>query len=134
MEPFIKQYEGKQEVALAQYQADTNLMAERDYFPVSQTWVPSKRVFLCVVGIILIPFGVGILILLLLLFTQPKGYLNVTYKYREKTQSPIEVATAPLKTCPKCAEAVKAAATICRFCKYEFAANHHAVDLCESAQ
>ena len=121
MEPFIKQYEGKQEVALAQYQADTNLMTAQGYFPVSQNWVPSKRVFLCVIGIILIPLGVGVLILLLLLFTQPKGYLNVTYAYREKKQSPADTVPSPNKTCPKCAEAVKDAATVCRFCNHEFA-------------
>lgn len=121
MEPFIKQYEGKQEVALAQYQADTYLMDAQGYSPVSQNWVPSKRVLICVIGIILIPFGVGILILLLLLFTQPKGYLNVTYAYREKKQSPADTVPSPEKICPKCAEAVKDAATVCRFCNHEFA-------------
>jgi len=120
METWTKTYEGKQEVALAQYQADKDLMATQGYSPASQTWVPRKRVFLCVIGIILLPFG-GFLILLLLLFTQPKGYLNVTYVYRENTESPAYTVPALDKTCPKCAERVKDAATVCRFCNYEFA-------------
>ncbi len=135
MEPIIKEWKGDQMAALSLYQADANLMAERGYFPVSQEWKPGSRTFLCVIGIILIPAGIGIVLLLSLLFTKnSKGCWTVTYAYREKTQSPLEVATAPRKTCPKCAEEVKDAAAICRFCKHEFAANHHAVDLCESAK
>ena len=129
LEPIIKQWEGDQMAALALYQADANLMAEQGYFPVSQEWRSSPRVVRCAIGIILIPAGIGIVILLTLLFTKnPKGCWIVKYAYREKTQSPAEVATAPHKTCPKCAEEVKDAAAICRFCKYDFAANSNAVD------
>jgi hypothetical protein len=135
LEPIIKQWDGDQMAALALYQADANLMAEQGYFPVSQEWRPGSRVFRWVIGIVLIPAGIGIVILLTLLFTKnPKGCWIVKYAYREKTQFSAEVATAPHKTCPKCAEEVKDAAAICRFCKYEFAANASAVDLCESAK
>lgn len=134
LEPIIKQWEGDQMAALALYQADANLMAEQGYFPVSQEWRPSPRVFRCVIGIILIPVGIGIVMLLTLLFTKnPRGSWIVKYAYREKTQ-PVEVATAGRKTCPRCAEEVKDAASICRFCKYEFGANRKSVDLCESAK
>jgi hypothetical protein len=122
MDSFIKQYEGKQEGALAQYLADKELMAAQGYFPVSQNWVPRRRVFLCVVGIILCPiFLTGVLILLFLLFTQPNGCMNVTYAQREKAQSPAYSMPTLDKTCPKCAELVKDAAAVCRFCNYEFA-------------
>jgi hypothetical protein len=135
LESIIKEWKGDQMAALSLYQADANLMAEQGYFPVSQEWKPSPRVFLCVIGIMLIPVGIGIVILLSLLFTQnSKGCWTVKYAYREKTQSPFGLSTAPHKTCPKCAEEVKDAAAICRFCNYEFAANRHAVDLCESAK
>jgi ribosomal protein L40E len=71
---------------------------------------------------------------LLLLFTQPNGYLKVEYVYRENTRPAAEMAAAQHKICPKCAEAVKEAATICRFCNYEFMTNCNPVELSESAK
>jgi len=47
---------------------DDVLAARPGYFPVSQNWEPRTRVFLCVIGVIPLPLGVGILILLHLLF------------------------------------------------------------------
>jgi hypothetical protein len=37
-----------------------------------------------------------------------------------KAAEPQEGSHEPTKTCPQCAETVKAAAKICRFCRYEF--------------
>jgi hypothetical protein len=135
LEHIVKEWKGDQMAALSLYQADADLMAAQGYFPVSQEWKPGSRVILGVIGVILIPLGIGVFILLGLLFTKnPKGCWTVKYAYREKTQSPTEVATTPHKTCPRCAEEVRDAAAICRFCNHEFAADHHAVDLCESAK
>jgi len=134
LESIIKEWKGDQMAALSLYQADANLMAEQGYFPVSQEWKPGSRVFRYVMGIVLIPAGIGIVILLSLLFTQnSKGCWTVKYAYREKTQSPVGLSTGPRKTCPQCAEEVKDAAAICRFCNYEFA-DRHVADLCESAK
>ena len=44
---------------------------------------------------------------------RPKGFLTVTYQRTGLTE-------ADTKVCPECAETVKAAARICRFCRYEF--------------
>ncbi len=127
----IKMYTGSQAKATALYQADVTAMAAQGYFPTSQSWVPGTRsasdfiaaLFLCFLLI-------GFLIFLYMLIVPPVGTLSVTYEHRASVAN----ATKEEKTCPKCAEQVKAAALVCRFCGHEFTAAHtpqkeiHAVD------
>lgn len=65
---------------------------------------------LLVVGfpVIVSPIAIGI-ITILVFMKKPAGKLTVSYKQTDK-----------LKTCPKCAEEVKEAATVCRYCDYNF--------------
>ena len=62
---------------------------------------------LLVVGIIS-PIAMGITAALVFII-KPAGKLTVKYTKAEQ-----------LKTCPKCAEQIKQAATVCRFCNYDF--------------
>jgi Uncharacterised protein family UPF0547 len=103
----IKTYTGSQDWATALYRADSVKMAAQGYFPTSQTWAPGEwgcgafllAVLLCFVVI-------GIFAFIYMLLVPPAGTLSVTYELE--------------KTCPKCAEQVKAAAKVCRFCGHEF--------------
>jgi hypothetical protein len=114
----VKAYKGKQGEATAEFQADARVMAAHGYIPVSQTWVPGSwgcGAFL--VAALLVVIVVGIIVFIYMLIVKPAGTLTVTYEYRgvEKV-----VQAQPEKKCPKCAEIVKAAATVCRYCRYEF--------------
>jgi hypothetical protein len=56
---------------------------------------------------------IGFIIFLYMLIMKPnKGTLTVTYELR---------ATTDEKSCPKCAEKIRAAALVCRFCGHSFA-------------
>ena len=62
---------------------------------------------LLVAGIVS-PIAMGITAALVFII-KPAGKLTVKYTKTEQ-----------LKTCPKCAEQIKQAATVCRFCNYDF--------------
>ena len=43
---------------------------------------------------------------------RPDGTLTVTYQFQGLTET--------TKVCPRCAETIKAAAVVCRFCGHEY--------------
>ena len=115
----IKTYRGSQERATALFQADAPKMAAQGYFPTSQSWAPGS--YGCgsfLLALLLCFLIVGIFIFIYMLIVKPDGVLSVTYELRATSEAPTSVEE---KTCPKCAEQVKAAAQICRFCGHDFA-------------
>jgi hypothetical protein len=107
---FIKTYTGRQGQAMALYQADSIKMAAQGYFPVSQSWVPGAYSGGDFLGALLLCLLlIGILVFIYMLVVKPPGTLSVTYELRVEG-----------KTCPQCAEQVKGAALVCRFCGHEF--------------
>lgn len=109
----VKTYKGSQEEASSQYRNDATKMAQKGYTPTSQVWAAGSYgcgsfIFALLLCFILI----GILIFIYMLIVKPSGTLTVTYTLAASVQ--------PEKTCPKCAESVKAAATVCRFCGHSF--------------
>lgn len=118
----VRRYIGSQSGAMETYQADSADMAAQGYFPTSQVWTPGEygcgafllALLLCVVLI-------GILVFIYMLIVKPDGTLTVTYELRSLSAKSSNVISREEKVCPKCAELVKAAAVICRFCGHEFA-------------
>jgi len=115
------------------FQRDAAALAERGYYPTSQSW--SQGSWGCgafLVALLLAVFLIGILIFIYLIVVKPDGTLTVTYQRRDTAPAlvapaPIAAAAAPAadpdaatKVCPDCAETVQEAARICRYCRHEF--------------
>jgi hypothetical protein len=84
----IKNYEGTQAEATALFQADSIKMAERGYFPTSQSWAPGQwgcGAFVVAVLLALILFG--ILALICMLVVKPDGTLTVTYERQAQSSA-----------------------------------------------
>ena len=118
----IKTYKGSKDQATAVFKADSANMAAQGYYPTSQTWAPGSygcgafllALLLCIVLI-------GIIVFIYMLIVKPAGTLTVTYELRSSAVSSEKAITVEVKTCPQCAEQVKAAAVVCRFCGHSFA-------------
>lgn len=72
-------------------------------------------------------FSVFALIVLLALPSKAEQETDYQPTFLSETPRPTLVADDPTKTCPRCAETVKAAALVCRFCGNEFAPTARAV-------
>lgn len=115
----VKTYKGSQQKATQLFQEDALEMAEKGYFPTSQSYTPGSYgcgAFL--LALLLCVLIIGIIAFIYMLIVKPDGVLSVTYEYRIPTAQ--KIFSNEEKTCPQCAEQVKAAAKLCRFCGYEF--------------
>lgn len=109
----VKTYKGSQAEATAEYRVDAAKMASQGYSPTSQVWTAGA--WGCgsfIVALLLCFVLIGFIVFLYMLIVKPAGILTVTYTLAPKVD--------PEKVCPKCAERVKAAAEVCRFCGNTF--------------
>lgn len=117
----IKTYKGSQAQATAAFQADSADMAAKGYYPTSQTWAPGS--YSCgafLLALLLCFVLIGIVVFIYMLIVKPDGTLTVTYELRSVSGGSARAIAVEEKACPKCAEKVKAAALICRFCGHNF--------------
>jgi hypothetical protein len=120
MQGQVKTYRGTQTSATNQFRRDAARMAANGLVPTSQTWAAGS--YGCgsfVLAFLLCFILVGFLIFLYMLIVKPAGTLTVTYAAQSGAVSGTAVPSLE-KVCPLCAEHVKAAATVCRFCRFAF--------------
>lgn len=116
----VKTYSGNENEAMAQFRLDAEYLAKKDYYPTSQTYAPGSYGCAAFIGALLLCLLIiGILIFIYMLIVKPAGKLSVTYEYRPSDLAQLENYEDE-KTCPMCAEKVKAEAKICRFCGHKF--------------
>ena len=95
-------------------------MADQGYFPKSQSWAAGSYSFLnFLVALLLCFIVIGFFVFFYMLIVKPNGVLTVTYELRADTQPLVDLTKE--KVCPQCAENIKEAAKVCRFCGYSFA-------------
>jgi Uncharacterised protein family UPF0547 len=108
----IEEYRGNEAQARKLYLKDAEKKAKKGYYPSSENYTPGKYgIGSFIIALLLCFVLIGIIIFIYMLLVKPAGILTVTYELKELAQE---------KQCPKCAETVKAAATVCRYCSYEF--------------
>ncbi|MEJ5209148.1 zinc ribbon domain-containing protein [Denitratimonas sp. CY0512] len=116
----VKTYKGSHARAMAAFQAEAPRMAAEGYVPTSQEWAPGSYgcgTFL--LALLLCVIVIGIIVFIYMLIVKPDGTLSVTYEYRRPAAAP-PTSHEATKACPKCAEDVKAAAKVCRYCGHAF--------------
>ncbi len=112
----VRSYRGSQESASAQFQLDAATMARSGYFPTAQSYAPGS--WGCggfLIALLLCIILIGFIVFIYMLVVKPNGTLTVTYEFRG-----IAAPASSERTCPRCAEQVKASAAACRYCGHEF--------------
>jgi len=112
----VKTYKGRSASATQKaFVKDAQKMADKGYQPASQQFEQGHwgtGAFL--IALILCFVVIGIIALIYMLIVKPEGTLTVTYTLQDK---PVIEET---KVCTQCAETVKAAANVCRYCSHSF--------------
>jgi hypothetical protein len=118
-------YQGKYDAAMAWFQDDAQIRAGEYWYPVNQQYVPgSWGCGAWILAFLALVVLVGIIILAYMIVARPAGELIVTYEYRPPAVEAPQIPAGPAPAddtmaCPRCAETIKKAAKVCRFCKLE---------------
>ena len=104
---------------------DLGRAATAGYRQEGELWIPGRwsggDFLLAALAALIV---VGILVILAMLMIKPKGALILTLRPGsapiDLVRGSAQAAPSEMKTCPRCAEDVKAAALVCRFCGHSF--------------
>jgi hypothetical protein len=120
-----RRYVGSYRHAVEWFESDSRELGRYNWAVVSQNYVPGTwSLWAWVLAFFALVVLVGILILAYMIAARPPGELVVVYEYRPPAAAPVPVLSASAeatKVCPRCAETVKEAALVCRYCGHEFA-------------
>jgi hypothetical protein len=107
----IEEYKGNEAQSRKEFLKDAERKAKKGYVPVSENYTPGKYgVGAFILALLLCLVLIGILVFIYMLIVKPAGTLTVTYELKD---------TSNERTCPKCAETIKVAAVVCRFCGHD---------------
>jgi len=113
----IETYKGSQAKARELFLKDAKKKAKKGYVPASESWEQgSYGLGEFLVALLLCIVVIGILIFIYMLLVKPPGTLTVTFEYKGVKA----IADSKEKDCPMCAEKIKVAALVCRFCGHKF--------------
>lgn len=109
-------YRGREMDAHNLFKADAAKKAKKGYYPVTEKFIPGSwgcgAFLLALLACVIL---VGILAFIYMLLVKPAGILTVKYELRET----VPADAGDTMACPRCAETIKAAAKVCRYCNHE---------------
>lgn len=110
----VRTYRGRTpEQAVLAMQSEVGHLRSAGFEPKEQIWAQGQwGAGMFVLAVVLAVVLIGLVVLLFLIVVKPEGSLTVTYR---------RVADDDTRPCPRCAEKIKDAAKICRYCNLELA-------------
>lgn len=120
-ETMLRKYPGSPDASYRRFNKAAKRLSREGWTPVSERYEHgSWGIFAFLIALLLCLILIGILVFIYMIIVKPtgKGTLYVTYERTVEIDE--DEDEDELKTCPECAESVKEAARICRYCRYEF--------------
>lgn len=135
IETISRKYRGTHDSSYRKFRWHSKWLARKGWRPASQRYEQGSWGLLAfLVALALCVVLIGILVFIYLIIVKPQGTLYVAYErtleddtdwdeddeYHWEEDEQQELQEDDLKACPDCAEYVRDAARVCRYCGYRF--------------